>query len=116
MCRPATNATAFLLWWMKTAAPALLSAPARATDVWPFALACVRIYTNLVHEGVVMNISMAEVRKLAHIPKVIVHSLDLMLYQVSVELDGTEHMVTDSKGKMLRAHSTLEMQTLFEDL
>ncbi len=63
-----------------------------------------------------MSISMAEVRKLAHIPKVIVHSLDLMLYQVSIELDGTEHMVTDSKGKMLRAHSTLEMQTLFEDL
>lgn len=26
-----------------------------------------------------MSISMAEVRKLAHIPKVIVHSLDLML-------------------------------------
>lgn len=63
-----------------------------------------------------MTIRMSEVRKLAHIPKVIVHSLDLCLYQVSVEIDGQEHIVTDSQGKMLRAHSTLEMQTLFEEL
>lgn len=57
-----------------------------------------------------------ELRKLEQIEKVIIHSLDLCLYQASVLIDGSEQVITDRKGKMLRSHNLLEMQALFETM
>jgi hypothetical protein len=61
-----------------------------------------------------MTISLHELQKLPRIETLVIHSLDLMLYQVSVELEGVEHYVTDNQGKLLRSHNLLSIQALFE--
>lgn len=61
-------------------------------------------------------IRIQELRKLSVIDKVIIHSLDQCIYQASALIDGEEQMLADSKGKLLRSHNLLEMQTLFEML
>ena len=48
------------------------------------------------------------------IEKVIIVSLDLALYQVNVLVDEQELLVSDKKGKPLRAQNTLEIEALFE--
>ena len=48
------------------------------------------------------------------IEKVIVLSIDLALYQVSILINGEEQLLSDSKGKPLRARNTLEIEALFE--
>lgn len=48
------------------------------------------------------------------IEKVIIVSLDLALYQVNVLVDEQELLVSDKKGKPLRARNTLEIEALFE--
>ncbi|HDM8225802.1 TPA: hypothetical protein P0E37_000236 [Vibrio campbellii] len=57
-----------------------------------------------------MSIPLSKLEKFFYIDKLVIHSLDLALYQVSVLVDGEEHFVTDDKGKFLRAHSILELQ------
>ena len=59
-------------------------------------------------------ITLSELKKVAPVVKVIVHSLDMSLYQVSAVVKGVEHLVTDDAGRPLRARSSLEMQTMFE--
>lgn len=59
-------------------------------------------------------ITLRELKKVEPIGKVIVHSLDMSLYQVSAIVKGLEHVVTDDGGRPLRARSSLEMQTVFE--
>ena len=57
-----------------------------------------------------MSMPLSKLEKFFYIDKLVIHSLDLALYQVSVLVDGEEHFVTDDKGKFLRAHSILELQ------
>ena len=57
-----------------------------------------------------MSMPLSKLEKFFYIDKLVIHSLDLALYQVSVVVDGKEHFVTDDKGKFLRAHSILELQ------
>tara|TARA_R110001583_G_scaffold188926_1_gene351493 strand:- start:2522 stop:2845 length:324 start_codon:yes stop_codon:yes gene_type:complete len=61
-------------------------------------------------------ITIKQLRAVPIISKVIMHSLDMSLYQVSVLLDGAEHYVTDDKGVLLRSFKILELQALFESL
>lgn len=61
-----------------------------------------------------MTISISRLRQHSKIDKVIIHSLDMMLYQASVMLEGEEHFVTDDQGKLLRCHNILSMQVQFE--
>lgn len=61
-----------------------------------------------------MTISLKQLQQFPRIEKLTIHSLDLMLYQVSVELDGQEIYVTDNHGKLLRSHNLLSIQALFE--
>lgn len=63
-----------------------------------------------------MTISLSQLRKVASIEKVVIHSLDLMLYQASVVIDGKEEYVTDDAGKLLRSHNLLGMQIQFEHM
>ena len=44
------------------------------------------------------------------IDQLIVHSLDLCLYQVSVRVGEEEFMICDDKGELLRAHSIVDIQ------
>ncbi|SMF13928.1 hypothetical protein SAMN02745866_00886 [Alteromonadaceae bacterium Bs31] len=60
-----------------------------------------------------MQLAFSQVAGLAHIDKIIIHSLDFSLYQVSIELDGREFYLTDNKGKMLRAFNIIELQKKF---
>lgn len=50
------------------------------------------------------------------IDKIVIHSLDLMLYQASAIVEGDEYYVTDDNGKLLRSHNLLEMQVKFEGM
>ncbi|MCB5161663.1 DUF6482 family protein [Marinomonas algarum] len=56
-----------------------------------------------------------ELKKLTHIDKVRLHSLEPSLYQLSVEIDGQEHYVKNNKGRFLTSHNKLELQSLFKD-
>lgn len=51
-----------------------------------------------------------------HIDKVMIHSLESNLYQVSVLIQGQEHYITDNKGKIVHSHNKLELQALFDDI
>ena len=54
--------------------------------------------------------SLKTLEQFFYLDKAIVHSLDLSLYQISIEVDGQEHYITDESGKMLRAFSILDLQ------
>jgi len=51
-----------------------------------------------------------ELKKYPSVEKLIYHSVDLSLYQVSVVLAGEEHYVSDERGKLLRSINLIEMQ------
>ncbi|MBC7005255.1 hypothetical protein BIZ37_22055 [Photobacterium sp. BZF1] len=57
-----------------------------------------------------MAMTLSKLEKYFYIDKLVIHSLDLSLYQVSVVVDGEEHFVTDEKGCFLRAFSIVELQ------
>ena len=63
-----------------------------------------------------MSITLSELRRLETIPKLIFHSLDLALYQVSACIDGEEHLIMTAGGRPLRAHNLLSLQAQFENL
>ena len=44
--------------------------------------------------------------------KLVIHSLDLSLYQASVVINGEEHFLADKQGALLRTRSLLDMQRL----
>jgi hypothetical protein len=50
------------------------------------------------------------------VEKLIYHSIDLSLYQVSVVVEGEEHYITDEKGKFLRSVNLIELQKLLKNL
>ena len=62
-----------------------------------------------------MTISIKDLHHLRTIPKLIFHSLDCALYQVSVVTSDGEQMVTDSKGRLLRSLNLISLQAMFND-
>ena len=44
------------------------------------------------------------------IDKLVYHSLDQSLYQVSVIIEGEESYISDDNGKLLRSHNLNELQ------
>ena len=59
-----------------------------------------------------MSITLKKLEKYFVVDKLIYHSIDLSLYQVSAMIDGVEHYVTDSNHKYLRAINLIELQKL----
>jgi hypothetical protein len=55
-------------------------------------------------------LKISQVHNLEKIDKVIFHSIDISLYQVSIEIDGAEFYLTDNRGKFLRAFNVLDLQ------
>ncbi|NVJ60515.1 MAG: hypothetical protein HWE27_08995 [Gammaproteobacteria bacterium] len=45
--------------------------------------------------------------------KVVIHSIDISLYQASVEVAGEQFYIADNKGKLIRAFNIIELQKLF---
>ena len=84
----------------------------RGSDVTAFLLASF----SQVEQA--MTVTLTQLNAVATIPKVIFHSLDTALYQVSVMLQGEtqEHMVVDRQGALLRSHNLISLQALFERL
>ncbi|GAA66348.1 DUF6482 family protein [Pseudoalteromonas sp. BSi20429] len=63
-----------------------------------------------------MGIKFSQLKKHEPLQKVIVHSLDMALYQVSVMINNVEYYVTEDSGEFLRALSPLHVQERFEKI
>lgn len=63
-----------------------------------------------------MSITLSKLQKYFAVEKLIYHSIDLSLYQVSVVVEGEEHYITDEKGKFLRSVNLIELQKLLKNL
>lgn len=63
-----------------------------------------------------MAIKLSELKNHQPLQKVIVHSLEMALYQVSVMINNVEYYVTDDKGDFIRGLSPLHIQKRFEHL
>jgi hypothetical protein len=59
-----------------------------------------------------VSITLKKLEKFFVVDKLIYHSIDLSLYQVSTMIDGEEHYVTDNNHKYLRGVSLIELQKL----
>ncbi|MBR9909853.1 MAG: hypothetical protein GYB33_05810 [Gammaproteobacteria bacterium] len=57
-----------------------------------------------------MKITLQQLQNITVVDKLIIHSLDLCLYQVSAIIAGEEYYVTDVEGKFLRSHNKLDLQ------
>lgn len=63
-----------------------------------------------------MGIQFSELKKHQPLQKVIVHSLEMALYQVSVVINNVEYYVQESNGEFVKALSPLHIQKRFEDI
>ncbi len=63
-----------------------------------------------------MKISLRQFAELGDKVRVIVHSLDNALYQVTVVIDGSECLLVDGNGRPLRFHSLQRVRELLQRL
>jgi len=63
-----------------------------------------------------MAIKLSELAQHQPLQKVIVHSLEMALYQVSVMINNVEYYVTDDKGEFIRGLSPLDIQKRLKHL
>jgi hypothetical protein len=61
-----------------------------------------------------LGIKLSELLKKPVLEKVIFHSVDLSLYQVSVTLDGEEVYVTDEDGRFLRSRNLADLRKVLQ--
>ena len=57
-----------------------------------------------------MSISLTKLEQYFAVDKLIYHSIDLSLYQVSAVVGGVEHYVDDGNSKLLRGVNLIELQ------
>lgn len=57
-----------------------------------------------------MKMTLNKAKKYFHIDKLVIHSLDMSLYQASVVIDGEEWFLTEQDGQLVRAWSFIEIQ------
>lgn len=58
----------------------------------------------------------SELKKHQPLQKVIAHSLEMALYQVSVMINNVEYYVLEDNGEFVRALSPLHIQKRFENI
>ena len=63
-----------------------------------------------------MKISIAEFAGLGHTVPVIVHSLDQSLYQVTLDFDGQERLLTEDCGKTFRRRNLQQVREVLQVL
>ena len=61
-----------------------------------------------------MTIALSKLEKYFVVEKLIFHSVDLSLYQVSAIIDGQEHYISDDKNILLRSINLIELQKLLQ--
>ena len=57
-----------------------------------------------------MTIRLSKLKKYFVVDKLIVHSIDLSLYQASAIIEGEEHYITDERGVLLKSRSLVDFQ------
>lgn len=62
-----------------------------------------------------MTMRLSELLKRSVVDKLIFHSVELSLYQVSAVVDGAEAYITDDRGQYLCSRSLSELRKLFRD-
>ena len=55
---------------------------------------------------------LSKLEKYFEVEKLVFHSLDLALYNVSAVVEGQEYMITDEKDQRLKSHNLLSLQQL----
>lgn len=59
--------------------------------------------------------TLSELDKFSNIEKVMIHSLESNLYQLSILVEGEEHYIMDNHGKLIKSHNKLDLQRLFTE-
>ncbi len=57
-----------------------------------------------------MRQTLSRLEQYFYINKLIIHSLDMALYQASVIIDDQEYWLVDDNDQLIKTHSILEMQ------
>lgn len=60
--------------------------------------------------GHIMLLSLSQLERSSEVDKLVIHSLDLCLYQVSAIIAGQEYFICDDRGRLLRSHNKLDLQ------
>ena len=63
-----------------------------------------------------MTLALSKLEKYFVVEKLIFHSVDLSLYQVSAIIDGEEHYITDDKRVLLKSINLIELQKLLRQV
>lgn len=61
------------------------------------------------------RLEISALEAMTHIEKVTVHSLERMIYQVTLQLDGTTAILTDAQGKPARFNHTDQIRELLQN-
>lgn len=56
------------------------------------------------------EMKLSKLEQYFYVDKLIYHSLDLALYNVSAVIDGQEYMITDERGERLKSHNFVALQ------
>lgn len=62
------------------------------------------------------TMTLKQLEKQKSIDKLIFHSLDLALYNVSAIVSGEEYMITDNKKKRIVSHNIVSLQKQFQQV
>ncbi len=63
-----------------------------------------------------MNTKLSSLEQFAQFDKLIIHSLEMSLYQASVMIDGHEHYITEENGQLIRSHNVVDMRRLCHNI
>ena len=63
-----------------------------------------------------MVITLEQLKQHVQIDKIVIHSIDGMLYQAYADIEGEEFLVVDEHGKALRHNNKISLQEEFEFL
>lgn len=63
-----------------------------------------------------MNMPLSKLEQFFSIEKVIIHSLDLSLYQASAVIDNEQYYITDNKNRLIRATSVIAMHKILSNV
>lgn len=57
---------------------------------------------------------LSKLEKYFEVEKLVFHSLDLALYNVSAVVEGQEYIITDEQGERIKHHNLLKLQQRFK--
>ncbi|SEF60550.1 DUF6482 family protein [Vibrio hangzhouensis] len=63
-----------------------------------------------------MNTTLRTLEQYPPFDKIIIHSLEMSLYQVSVVIEGEEHYITQDDGHLISTHNIVDMRRVCHNL